>query len=171
MNDLSLRFERARSVLCDFINESYDTEVRDSGFEYFATADAPSTYEELCDAFEVCVSTGKLPVYNGGMSRTVYHGDSENLKFRFLHDLKHVRMAAPFTMQGEYDVAMDTIVELRAYLEYYYGDDFLPLCRDTLLLLWIDTIGQVDYYYANDGAFVDDQLEFAWNQFILRADV
>lgn len=103
------------------------------------SVNAPATFEELCR------NVGKLVVWSGASDRTVYGDARVNHAFRAWHDSLHLKLNAPFTVEGETLVALE-----QARL---IGSDAWAQ------VMLAEVIGQVGYARSN-GAFPVDQVEF-----------
>ncbi len=102
----------------------------------------------LCDSLEKITRIyrlhGYILVWTGASDKTIFGCRITNYKFRAWHDLIHIKLQAPFTPEGEYQVMLEQINELPAFKE----------------ILECEIMGQVQYEQEN-GFFPEDQIEFA----------
>ena len=107
--------------------------------KFTAQDNAPDTLESLTR------NCGRLVVWGGGSDRTIYGEASVNHAFRAWHDSLHLRLTAPFTLEGETLVALEQA----------------RLCRNDALgdILMAEIVGQA-HYFAKYGTFPVDQMAF-----------
>ena len=149
-----LVFETARAELTDY--------VRAVAPPHYPTYNAPNTFGALSVRYATSgISEARpLPVWSGACENTIYLSPEGNYAFRAWHDLTHLRLGAGFDRDGEWAAARQH--QREAYLA--------GLSRAARQLLWIDTWGQFEYGITHDGAFVEDQLQFAWEKFCALQD-
>ncbi|MDO9381068.1 MAG: hypothetical protein Q7T56_19660 [Nocardioidaceae bacterium] len=96
-----------RLALHTFIAEkARETEI-EVGFGWVGTAEAPSTYQQLRGAYAHSQATGDpLPVSNEHCESTIYVLRSDNMAFRYWHDVSHVRQGLSFRLEDELELAM-----------------------------------------------------------------
>jgi hypothetical protein len=104
---------------------------------------APDSFESLKAA-----STAGLVVYSGGSENTIYGDPRVNWAFRAWHDELHLKLNAPFTLEGETLVGLE-----QARL---IGGDTLGLVMAS------EVVGQVEYFQKH-GSFPVDQVAFLDN--------
>lgn len=110
---------------------------------------APSTLDALREAM-ASYPTGRIPVWAGGSSRTVFSGAAANNRFRAHHDAAHLDADAPMTLAGEYVAFTEQAKRIAGRWERH--------------LLGIEILGQAAYR-ARHGTFPDNQEAFtrhAW---------
>ena len=152
--ETTIAFELARQELTDFVLAVAPP--------HYPTYNAPNTFDALCVRYAVSgiSETRPLPVWSGACENTIYTSPEGNYAFRAWHDLTHLRLGADFSRDGEFAAAWQH--QREAYLA--------GLSRAARQLLWIDTWGQFEYGLTHDGAFVENQLEFAWEKFCALQD-
>ena len=90
-----------------FVVASAEATAQDVGFSWVAKELAPSTYQQLRAAFQASQSTGApLPVSSLYCDTTVYPRASDNVAFRFWHDVHHVRFGLSFRLEDELELAL-----------------------------------------------------------------
>lgn len=113
-----------------------------SRVRWHVSADAPETYEALCDVYR---RTGSIPVSPVGCERSIYGSAHANMAFRAWHDSLHVAHGLTFEPADEIAVA-----RLHAKA--------CGIIRDAHLI-WADVAGQVEYF-QRFGEFPTDQTAF-----------
>lgn len=143
----------AKALGAHFITKAHRV-AKDIGFSYWPKAQAPETYEALCEAFQVAQKTRTaLPIWEGGSDATIYGSAEANYAFRYLHDLGHVVHALPFTFEAEVELS-----RLQgADIAQHFGPESLEL-----LVYRIDTEGQSIYAHFACGEFPEDQAAFVY---------
>jgi hypothetical protein len=112
--------------------------------------DAPHTFEGLQAHYD---RTGRIKVWDGASSETIF-GDAEiNYAFRAWHDAVHLKFALPFTFQGECAVA-DIMKE---QVRKVYGDG--AYTRFYCNLIECEVVAQADHF-RRTGEFPADQVAF-----------
>lgn len=99
-------------------------------------------------------ASGRLYVWSGASSSSIYPSAECNWLFRGHHDTLHLETGLRFDYEGELELTKRGITEL--------GLSTSPLLER---LYWIDNVGQQLYYYKH-GYFPVNQLAFAisaWN--------
>lgn len=108
--------------------------------------DAPNTLTGLLYAYGDFKQGDLFPVFDGGSEFTVFSNPESNFLFRAWHDLIHIELLAPFTLEGEMAVAREQIRQ--AGLHGELAD-----------VLWADVVGQTQYFKTH-GEFPVDQRSF-----------
>ncbi len=104
----------AQIALSTYIFSAASQKAEAVGFGWRATADAPSTFEAVLDAYEHSRMTGeRLPVFDGASDLTIFLGPQVNHALRFLHDLTHVELKLDFSADSELRVAVEHLTRLR----------------------------------------------------------
>ena len=123
------------------------TALKIQGWKYFTTDKAPESFKALKGQ-----TIGKrIPIANYGGDTSIYGDVAINERFRFWHDVTHLKLNEGFSKQGEYAVVEQHLLEAERY-------GLSPLA---MAILRIDTKGQVDYYFRhkefvqNQDAFLD----------------
>lgn len=148
MDPLS-RFERARGVLTATVE--YHGNAVGAFRPWVASPTAPNTYAAMRKNWHDTANPYRI--WEGGSDRTVYLRPHANHLFRLWHDWLHIAHDLSLATQDELLVAAMHVDAARA------GG------KDAALLMWIDTTAQT-LHYADTGEFVEDQLEFAWGQWL-----
>lgn len=125
-------------MLSSELNQKIRDKVR--GLIYQASDNAPDTFEKL----KKYCSTGNLTVWSGGSDNTIYGDVVINHAFRAWHDLGHMILNAPFTLEGEIYVAKWQASQL--------GDNLGAI-------IMAEVKGQAEYF-AKHGMFPNDQVSF-----------
>ena len=142
----------AREVLTEFVCCQAERTRQKLGFGWVAQVEAPSTYDELCSAYERSYTTGQpLPISSENTEAIIYTSTEANISMRFWHDVNHVRHQLTFDLDDELELGLWHLSVLEAA-----GFD-----RDTLLwkLLHADLIGQA-HVMAFTQRFPIDQERF-----------
>lgn len=106
--------------------------------KYSVADTAPSTFEDL-------IKAPSLIVWSGASDRTIYGDPAVNWAFRAWHDSLHLKLNAPFTLEGEKRVALE-----QARLV-----DSDAIAR----IILAEVVGQAEYF-AKQGEFPVDQVAF-----------
>lgn len=114
MSDYSLHavyrsgeIELSRQILTDFAIEQADRTVREVGFIWKPTAEAPSRFVDLERAFMRSQATGDpLPISSENNESLIYTTPAANTAFRFWHDVNHVQRRATFDLVDELELAL-----------------------------------------------------------------
>jgi len=121
------------------------------GWSYKTTENAPESFKDLkAQTVHKC-----MPIASYGCDTSIYGDAKTNEMFRFWHDVTHLELDEGFSKSGEYAVIKDHLQEARLY----------GLSALATLILKIDTMGQVDYYFRhkefvnNQDAFLDTCLQ------------
>lgn len=109
--------------------------------------DAPRSYGELMRLMD---GGGRMKVWGGGGSRTIYGSPQVNWSFRAWHDWWHWRIREPFTLAGETATCEAQIAHYRQAL----GAD-----ARAEQLLRAEIIGQTEYHRWHK-RFPEDQRGF-----------
>ena len=144
------RFEAARHLLTNMVREK-GHEVA-SRREWDAVPYEP--YDRLSD-MSLGWDDRSEPFLISSLhnSRTIYTEPSANWLFRLWHDSLHVKYQREFHFQDE------------MWLSREHCRCANQLSFDAGVLMWIDTAGQ-SIHYDQYGFFPDDQLSFAYYQFL-----
>lgn len=120
------------------------------GFGWHGTSQAPSTYQQLRAAFARSVETGApLPVSEQNAASVVFPDATDNVAFRFWHDVSHVERGLSFRAEDELELALWHLAQLEDA-----GYDRTSLVHR---LAEADTVGQV-LLHAVAKQFAHDQL-------------
>lgn len=95
MNERSIFTEPQLAAACEtlteFVWERADATRTRTGVDWVFTPDAPNTYQELRQAWEVSLSTGAaLPVLNDHSESVIFNSPEGNLVYRYWHDVTHL---------------------------------------------------------------------------------
>jgi hypothetical protein len=143
---------KARADLTWFIRARARETAKEVGFTWQGTPHAPSTYQQLRGAFAHSESTGDpLPVSDQFCDTTIYVMPQDNIRFRFWHDVHHVKLGLSFRLEDELELAI-------WHLDQAVLGGFMPN-SPPYQLLKADLIGQV-LLMALIGRFPLDQKEF-----------
>jgi hypothetical protein len=124
------------------------TRLLPNGFD--VSHDAPQTFEQL----DVLLSSGgRMRVWSGASSDTIYRDSGVNFAFRAWHDLCHWRGAFPFTVDGEIATCE---MQCRQLLNFYGDND---VTRSWSAVLRAEVIGQA-LYFQQHKRFPEDQASF-----------
>lgn len=104
---------------------------------------APYSFETL-----KANATSGLVVWSGASDNTIYGDRAINWAFRAWHDSLHLKLNAPFTLDGEKLVALEQIRLI----------DSSELSQ----IIWAEVVGQVEYFNKY-GNFPIDQIAFMRN--------
>lgn len=119
-----------------------------NGFIGVASSEtAPGSFEELQAFYKNAkrfTGLALFPVYSGGNDNSIYDCVATNKLARAWHDLGHILLNAPFTLEGEKIVAEWQCAQL-------HGID--------KEIMYCDVVAQVEYY-INKGEFVANQKQF-----------
>ncbi|WP_152640896.1 hypothetical protein [Rhodococcus sp. Chr-9] len=141
-----------RAELTRFVREQADLTSRELGFGWAGVAAAPSTYQQLRGAFTHSKETGDpLPVSNLFCESTIYDSPEDNIRFRYYHDVHHVRLGLSFNLDDELELAQWHLDELALD---GFGKGSLPY-----ELLTTDLVGQI-FLMGVIGRFPLDQGRF-----------
>lgn len=144
--------DQARLDLSRFIRDRAEQTKNEVGFTWIGTPSAPSTYQQLRGAFNKSTSTGApLPISNLFCDSSIYPVEEDNVRFRFWHDVHHVKLGLSFRLEDELELAL-------WHLDQAAQAGILP-GSVTYELLEADLIGQV-LLMALIRRFPIDQAEF-----------
>lgn len=127
------------------------TRCKSDGWNYFTTEKAPESFKAL----KRQTIGNILPIANYGCDTSIYGNAAINERFRFWHDVTHLKLDEGFSKKGEYAVIEQHLKEAEEY-------GLSPLA---IAILRIDTKAQVDYYFRhkefvqNQDAFLDTCLQ------------
>ena len=143
---------RARRDLSAFIRDQALETKQAVGFGWVGVPAAPDTYQQLRGAWHHSKVTGApLPVSNPFCDSVIYLEPSDNLAFRFWHDVHHVQLGLSFALADELELALWHLDRLQ--------EAGHPRGTLTHRLLEADLVGQV-LIMAVGGRFPFDQLMF-----------
>lgn len=143
---------RARRDLSAFIRDRALETKQAVGFGWVGVPAAPDTYQQLRGAWHYSKATGApLPVSNLFCDSVIYLEPSDNLAFRFWHDVHHVQLGLSFALPDELELALWHLDQLQAAGH--------PRGTLTYQLLEADLVGQV-LIMAVGGRFPFDQMTF-----------
>lgn len=153
LNGINLDDKRnARSILADFVTLRAEEVSEKKGFTYFATADAPATYKQLVDAYNMSVADGDMfPVLSEFCENTIYGSEETNMALRFYHDMTHHDSGLSFRMEDEMKLAQIHVGELS---DCGVGKLSLPS-----RMLYADLAGAQLVYHLS-GRYIENQEEF-----------
>lgn len=117
---------------------------------YDVSANAPETYEDLCDRVR---RTGRMVVWDGASDATIFGCSETNWAFRARHDWHHAFGGHDFTTQGEAAAAEGMCRDVIAL----YGDT--EQARKWCRMIRIEVNDQAEHY-ARTGDFPADQRAF-----------
>lgn len=96
-----------RLDLSRFIRQRACQTANEVGFGWVGTPSAPSTYQQLRGAFNHSTSSGApLPISNLFCDSTIYPAKEDNVRFRFWHDVHHVKLGLSFRLEDELELAL-----------------------------------------------------------------
>lgn len=141
-----------RIELTQFVRQQADRTSRELGFGWAGVVAAPSTYQQLRGAFTHSQETGEpLPVSSLFCESTIYDSPEDNIRFRYYHDVRHVRLGLSFNLDDELELAQWHLDELALS---GFGKGSLPY-----ELMTADLVGQV-FLMGTIGRFPLDQGSF-----------
>ncbi|MEI2671068.1 MAG: hypothetical protein V9G13_08040 [Marmoricola sp.] len=105
----------ARVNLSRFVRQQADQTTEEVGFGWIGTPEAPATYPQLRAAFQHSVKSGDpLPVSNQYCDDTVFVEPSDNVAFRYWHDVSHCRLGLSFALPDEWELTLWHLDQLAA---------------------------------------------------------
>ncbi len=119
----------------------------------YILSDDPARSDSFHKIQEHYLKTGKLIIWSGGSSKTIFSNPTNNYKFRAWHDWHHINEETQFTLAGEYKTYLSQMNDVMDY-----SDSWLE-CKLFGTILDIEINGQAKYYNKH-GYFPDDQREF-----------
>ena len=126
------------------ISESLNRQILALAPRHVAVPDAPNTWRELQRA--AYDSAGRLRVFNGASSATIYASPSVNFAFRAWHDSLHLAHGLDFSRESELKIAQFHADQIQG--EY------------DKRLIYADVAAQVEYYFKH-GRYVPEHLQRA----------
>lgn len=142
----------ARLNLSRFVRQQASRTARAVDFGWIGTVDAPSTYTQLRAAFAHSTKTGEpLPISNEHCVDTVFLKPSDNIAFRFWHDVSHCRLGLSFALPDEWELALWHLGQLEAAGFGPSSSEYQLLRLD--LLGQIILIGIIGRFPLNQGEF------------------
>jgi hypothetical protein len=146
--------EQAAEQLALFVVEQAEKTRAELGFGWEPHPEAPSTYLDLCEAFQRSQLHGvPLPV-SSLHNESVITTPEANLAMRFWHDVNYVLRGLSFNLVDELELAL-------WHLDRLTIDGGFPELGLEWQLLWADTIGQ-KYLLGIAGSFPLDQHRFIY---------
>jgi hypothetical protein len=112
--------------------------------------DTIDTLDKLTDHVN---ATGRIAVWGGASEDTIFGDREVNIAFRAWHDWCHVKLAAPFTMQGEISVVRHQISQL--FQVYGVNEDSIHYAK----VLAVEVVRQAEFH-AYYGTFPTWQKAF-----------
>ena len=144
--------QKGRAELTRFVRGQADQTRRELGFGWAGAAAAPSTYQQLRSAVAHSQATGDpLLVSSLFCESTVYDSPEDNIRFRFYHDVHHVRLGLSFNLDDELELAQWHLDDLALT---GFGKGSLPY-----ELMSADLVGQI-FLMGIIGRFPLDQRRF-----------
>jgi hypothetical protein len=144
--------DEARITLTQFVFDQAETTALDVGFGYRPAANAPTTYNRLCEAYATSQRTGQpLPISDQHSDDVIFSSPDANIAHRFVHDVHHCRLGLDFGLIDELELAIWHLDQLedagyeRGSLEW--------------TLLHADLVGQIQIN-AFAKRFPNDQRQF-----------
>lgn len=105
----------ARINLSRFVREQAERAAEELGFGWIGVPEAPSTLPQLRGAFQESQATAApLPVSNLYCDDTIYIEPSDNVTFRFWHDVTHCRLGFSFELPDEWELTLWHLDQLAA---------------------------------------------------------
>lgn len=127
---------QVRLDLSRFIRQRARQTASEVGFGWVGTSSAPSTYQQLRGAFKHSKNSGApLTVSSLFCDSTIYPVKEDNVRFRFWHDVYHVKLGLSFRLEDELELAL-------WHLDQAAQSGILP-STPVYELLQADLIGQV----------------------------
>ena len=151
--------QAARATLTAFVRERAAATRSRTGVDWLFTPDAPNTYKELRQAWEVSLSTGApLPILNDHSESVIFTEPEGNFVYRYWHDVTHLERERNFSNPHELDMAVFHLWDAEQH----------GLTRGSLpwRLLRADAIGNVLHwsvyrdYVQDQRVFVENVLRF-----------
>ncbi len=143
---------REQQAVQTFVLQIADQTKEEIGFGWVGTKDAPSTYQQLRGVYQHSVRTGEpLPISNEHCRTAIFPLESDNVAFRFWHDVSHVRLGLSFSLADELELAL---WHLAAIVRAGHGEDSV-----VYRLLATDLFSQIACN-AIAGRFPHDQAQF-----------
>ena len=101
----------------------------------------------------------RLAVWNGGSDATIFDDPEINFAFRAWHDAHHLLLNAPFSPEGEAEVAR----AMQRDIDALFGPED-DIGQRYKALIDAEVMGQLAYSLHHGGAFPDNQRAFdeAW---------
>mgnify|MGYP000855250006 FL=1 len=153
----------ARVNLSRFVRQQADQTIEEIGFGWIGTPEAPTTYPQLRAAFSYSTKTGEpLPVSNQYCDDTVFIEPSDNVAFRFWHDVSHCRLGLSFALPDEWELTL-------WHLDKLVAGGYPPTSQEYQLLR-LDLLGQI-ILLGIAGRFPFNQGEFTRTCHKLGLDV
>lgn len=147
--------QAARETLTAFVWERAEATRARTGVDWVFTPDAPDTYTELRQAWDVSLSTGgPLPISNTDSESVIFTEPEGNFVYRYWHDVTHLERERNFSNPHELDMAVFHLWDAEQH----------GLTRGSLpwRLLHADAIGNV-LHWSVFREFVLDQRLFVVN--------
>ena len=142
----------ARVNLSAFVRNKAATVAEEVRFGWIGVPNAPATSQQLRGAYARSQRTGDpLPVSNQYCDDTIYAEPSDNVCYRFWHDVTHVQLGLSFGLDDELELAIH-------HLDVLHAAGF-PRGSLESDLLKTDLLGQI-YLVGIAGRFPFNQGEF-----------
>lgn len=147
--------QAAREMLTAFVWERAEATRARTGVDWVFTPDAPDTYKELRQAWDVSRATGlPLPISSAASESVIFTEPEGNFVYRYWHDVTHLERERNFSNPHELDMAVFHLWDAEQH----------GLTRGSLpwRLLHADAIGNV-LHWSVFREFVLDQRVFVEN--------
>ncbi len=96
----------ARHEVTSFVRFKADETAKAVGFNFVGVPDAPSEYQQLRGAYaDAWATKTPLPVSNEHCDTSIYLEPADNMRFRFWHDVHHVKLGLSFNLDDELELA------------------------------------------------------------------
>lgn len=149
------QLQAARETLTAFVWERAEATRYRTGVGWLFTAEAPNTFRELRNAWNVSLATGApLSISNTDCESVIFTEPNANAAYRYWHDVTHLERERNFTNPHELDMA-----------NYHLWDaEQQGLTRGSLpwRLLHADAVGNV-LHWSVYRQYVADQKVFILN--------
>jgi hypothetical protein len=141
VNPVSLELNAATIMMC--------RKVWPAGYDK-ALHGAPESFKALKEEY---AARGRITVYSGASSKTIFDDPDVNVDFRAWHDYCHLMGNTGFSVEGERKAA-----EMQCeHVKRFYGDGRTGQWLCTLIMA--EVVGQAEHY-AKYKAYVEDQRAF-----------
>ena len=146
-----MKFETATTALARIIREQI------TGLTYDVADVAPDNDRDMIEHYR---QTGRLLVWSGGSSKTIFGDCRTNWAFRAIHDQHHDRGNLAFDCDSERKVCGLQVAGLFAR----YGANHVT--EAVARLIRLEIVGQCSHF-EDTGQFIDDQNEWTRRQWRL----
>lgn len=162
-----LELKLARLELSRFVRYQAERTQRQLGFGWVAEENAPSTYQQLREAYQQSVATGEpLAVSSQFCDDTAYARPEDNHAFRFWHDTHHVEFGLSFGLEDEAELALWHLREAEAAGITHSSLVYRLLEADTLGSLLV--LGLSQRFPFHQRLFVSDAAQWGLSAAIVR---